>query len=145
MRRVTLHKKWIWLVGIIVLIAVPASILMIRALSSSPGAPCNKPANTTGVIDSIVKDNTTGYGTLRLYDPTQKTFPPGMGRVSLVIRVERSTRIFRQPGAICQALQQASFSDLRPGQSLKIWSSSGIMITTYPGQLQDISYIVILP
>ena len=145
MQRVTLHKKWLWLAGILVVLAVPASVVIFRALSSSPNGPCGKAANATGVVDSIVKDGATGYGSVRLYDPAQKTFPPGMGRVSLVIRVESSTRIFRQPGVACQALQQVSFGELRPGQTLKIWSSSGIMITTYPSQLQDISDIVIVP
>lgn len=140
MRRVTLHNKWIWLAGILVLVAGTASVLAFRALNSSPGALCGKAANATGVIDSI---GTSGM--VRLYDPAQKAFPSGMGRVSLVIRVESSTRIYRQPGATCQGLQQVSFSDLRPGQTLKVWSSSGIMLETYPGQLLDISDIVILP
>jgi hypothetical protein len=140
MRRVTLHNKWIWLTGILVLLAIPASVLAFRALNSSPGALCGKAANATGVIDSIVKG-----GVVRLYDPTQKTLPSSMGRVSLVIRVEPSTRIFRQTGAACQGLQQVSFSELRPGQTLKIWSSSGMMLQTYPGQLLDISDIVIVP
>lgn len=136
----TLHNKWVWLAGILVLLAIPASVLAFRALNSSPGALCGKATSATGVIDSI-----GAGGVVRLYDPAQKTLPPDMGRVSLVIKVESSTRIFRQPVAACQGLQQVSFNELRPGQTLKIWSSSGIMLQTYPGQLLDISDIVILP
>ncbi|HTD18540.1 MAG TPA: hypothetical protein VK667_03315 [Ktedonobacteraceae bacterium] len=142
MRRILSPKVWIPLVVSVLLIAVPISVLMMRSNHSSPESPCSKLENGDGIIDSI--DRRSGYGVLKLYDPTQKTFPPGMGRVNLLVTVDASTRIFRQQGTVCHVLQRVSFHDLKVGQKLKVWSRSGIVLTTYPAQLTDPSDIVVV-
>lgn len=93
MRRIQSPKVWIPLVVIVLLIAVPVSVLVAHSVHSSPDPLCSKPENADGIIDSI--DRVSGYGVVKLYDPTQKTFPPGLGRVSLLVTVDASTRIFR--------------------------------------------------
>jgi len=142
MRRIQSPKIWIPLVVIVLLIVVPIYVTVIRSVHASPDHFCSKLENGDGVIDSI--DRSSGYGVLKLYDPAQKTFPPGLGRVNLLVTVDASTRIFRQQGTVCQMLQSVSFRDLRVGQKLKVWSRSGIVITTYPAQLTDPSDIVIV-
>ena len=148
MRRIWSPKVWIPLVVSVLLIAVPISVLMMRSVHSSleshssPESLCSKPENGDGTIDSI--DRRSGYGVLKLYDPTQKTFPPGMSRVNLLVTVDASTRIFRQQGTVCHVLQRVSFHDLKVGQKLKVWSRSGIVLTTYPAQLTDPSDIVVV-
>jgi hypothetical protein len=145
MQRLRSLKIGIPLVIIVLLIGVPISVLVIRSVHSSHSLPdlfCSKPENGDGIIDST--DRSSGYEVLKLYDPAQKTFPPGLGRVNLLVRVDASTRIFRQQGTGCQVLQRVSLSDLRVGQKLKVWSKSGIVLTTYPAQLTDPSDIVIV-
>jgi len=145
MQHLRSRKIWILLVVIVLLIGVPISVLVIRSLHSSYSSPdpfCSKPENGDGVIDST--DRSSGYEVLKLYDPAQKTFPAGSGRVNLLVRVDSSTRIFRQQGTGCQVLQRVSLRDLSVGQKLKVWSKSGIVLTTYPAQLTDPSDIVIV-
>ena len=142
MRRLRSLTIWIPLVVIVLLIGVPLSVLVIRSLHSSPDPFCRKLENGDGIIDSI--DRSSGPEVLKLYDPAQKTFPAGLGRVNLLVTVDASTRIFRQQGTGGQVLQRVSLRDLRVGQKLKVWSTSGIVITAYPAQLTDPSDIVIV-
>jgi hypothetical protein len=142
MRRIQSPKIWIPLVVIVLLMVVSISVLVIRSVHVSPDTPCSKPENGDGVIDSI--DQSSGHEVLKLYDPAQKSFPPGLGRVNLLVTVDASTHIFRQQGTGCQMLQSVSFGDLKVGQKLKVWSRSGIVLTTYPAQLNDPSDIVIV-
>src|SRR5258708_8965967 len=157
MHRIRSPKVEMLLVVIVCLIAVPVSILAIRVASSSsalyplvpavsssptPDPLCSKSENGEGVIDII--DRVGDYGVLKLYDPTQKTFPPGLGRVNLIVRVDASTHIFRQQGTICQTRHLGSFRDLKAGLKLKVWSKSGVVLTTYPALIPDASDIVIV-
>ena len=157
MHRIRSPKVGMLLVVIVCLIVVPVSILAIRVASPSsapyplvravsllptPDLLCSKRENGEGVIDII--DSVGDYGVLKLYDPTQKTFPPGLGRVNLIVRVGASTHIFRQQGTTCQTLHMGSFRDLKAGQKLKVWSKSGVVLTTYPALIPDASDIVIV-
>jgi len=156
MHRIRSPKVGMLLVVIVCLIAVPVSILAIRVASSfalypfvpavssspTPDPLCSKSENGEGVIDII--DRVGDYGVLKLYDPTQKTFSPGLGRVSLIVRVDASTHIFRQQGTICQTRHLGSFRDLKAGLKLKVWSKSGVVLTTYPALIPDASDIVIV-
>ncbi|WP_374226848.1 DUF3221 domain-containing protein [Ktedonobacter sp. SOSP1-85] len=48
-----------------------------------------------------------------------------------------------QQGTACHTAQRRSLSDLKVGQKVKVWSSSGITTLSYPGQLQDVTDVVI--
>jgi hypothetical protein len=109
-------KGWILLAVIMLLIAIPVAVLVARSIPPSPDPLCSKPDNANGIIESI--DRIADDGLVKLYDPTQKTFPPALGRVSLLVTVDASTRIFRQQGTVCQVLRRVAFRDLIPIRNL---------------------------
>ena len=59
-----------------------------------------------------------------------------------IIVVNPFVHVSRQQGAICAA-QRGSLSDLKVGQTVDVWSR-GIMLTSYPGVLLDVTDVVIL-
>ena len=141
MRQLRSPKIWIPLIVVVFLIGIPLLyVFVIRPLQASLDPICGKHEDANEVIDSL----DAGARLIKLYDPTKNVNIPGLGRVDLIVRVEASTRIWRQQGPRCQDVQAVSFSDLRAGQKIKVWSRSGILITTYPGQLTDASDIVIV-
>jgi hypothetical protein len=104
-------------------IAIPISLVFIRPLLESQ---CDKETNFTGVIDSIDQV----HGVVKLYDPNAHVKPlPGFGRVGLVVTADTATRIFQQQGAECQGV---SFSALKVGQRLKVWSRYEAIPAIYP-------------
>lgn len=104
-------------------IAIPISLVLIRPLLESQ---CDKETNFTGVIDSIDQEQ----GVVKLYDPNAHVTPlPGFGRVGLVVTADTATRIFQQQGTECQGV---SFSALKVGQRLKVWSRYEAIPAIYP-------------
>jgi hypothetical protein len=131
--------------------STPSPISTATQPSQEIASLCSKPENGDGIIVKIDKVSTTGNAggngalvLLSLDDPTQKTSATGLGRVNLIVTVLASTHIFWQHGTNCQTLQAASLPDLKVGQKLKVWSQSGIVLTSYPGQIRDTSAIVIV-
>jgi hypothetical protein len=104
-------------------IAIPISLVFIRPLLEPQ---CDKETNFTGVIDSIDQV----HGVVKLYDPNAHVTPlPGFGRVGLVVTADTATRIFQQQGTECQGV---SFSALKVGQRLKVWSRYEAIPAIYP-------------
>ena len=104
-------------------IAIPISLVFIRPLLEPQ---CDKETNFTGVIDSVDQV----HGVVKLYDPNAHVTPlPGFGRVGLVVTADTATRIFQQQGTECQGV---SFSALKVGQRLKVWSRYEAIPAIYP-------------
>jgi len=78
--------------------------------------------------------------------PAFATVLPQGGKVDLLVTVLSSTRLFRQVGSFnCATIQHASLRDLKPGQALQIWAYTPGIYASYPGQIPDMSDILILP
>ena len=146
MRRIRSPKVGIPLIIALLLLAVLAVPALARH-SLAPPSPCSKQPFGSGVIVSIDtgKNQSSSKGditrALRLHDPTQAS-DSSLAGVNLVVDVQASTRIFRQQGSECIPV---SFSDLKAGQRVEIWSKSGTAYNTYPGQIGDTSDIIIVP
>jgi hypothetical protein len=114
------------IIVLVLAIAIPIALVYLRPLLEPQ---CDKQTNFTGVIDSIDQ----AHGVIKLYDPNANITPlPGFGRVGLVVTADASTRIFQQQGTDCQT---ASFSALKVGQRLKVWSRYEAIPAIYPIQI----------
>ena len=146
MNSLRLRKGWV-LVFVIVSVLI-ASLLVTRTFVGkivstevSPDSLCSIPEQGEETIDSITN------GEIKLYSAAtgQKTPLPNIGRVDLVARIMPYTLIFQQPGSACQHLQARTVQDLKPGQRVRVWSKSGVVLTSYPGMIPDTSFILIMP
>ena len=114
-------------------IAIPISLVLIRPLLESQ---CDKETNFTGVIDSIDQV----HGVVKLDDPNAHVTPlPGFGRVGLVVSADTATRIFQQQGTECQVV---SFSALKVGQRLKVWSRYEAIAAIYPTSITASNVVI---
>ena len=145
MQRLRSPRVWIPLSITLLLLAVLAVPALARHSLLHP-SPCSKQAFASGVIVRIDtgKNQSSTKGdsarALRLHDPTQAS-DTSLAGVNLVVGVNDATRIFRQQGRECKP---ASFSDLKAGQKVAVWSKSGTELNSYPGQIRDTSDIVIV-
>jgi len=115
-------------------IAIPISLVLIRPLLESQ---CDKETNFTGVIDSIDQV----HGVVKLDDPNAHVTPlPGFGRVGLVVSADTATRIFQQQGTECQGV---SFSALKVGQRLKVWSRYETIPAIYPTSITASDVVIV--
>lgn len=60
------------------------------------------------------------------------------------IGVNAFVHVSMQQGTACHPAQQRSFSDLKVGPTVKVWSRSGRTLLSSPGQLEDGTEVVIL-
>lgn len=138
LRFLRLPKIWIPLLLIALALIGSLAFLFLPRLIASTRAPCSK-ENLAGVIKTISPPSKAGSTHIGLVTPGNTR-----GDIDMVINVDSSVRLFLQRGTACSAVQQGSLSDLKIGQTIKIWSNSGIVITTYPGVLTDVTDVVIL-
>jgi type II secretory pathway pseudopilin PulG len=145
MRRIRSPKVWIPL-SIILLLLAGLAVPALARHSFRQASLCSKQAFASGIIVRIDtgKNQSNPKGdsarALRLHDPTQAS-DPSLAGVNLVVGVTDATRIFRQQGS---EYNPASFSDLKAGQKVAVWSKSGTALNSYPGQIRDTSDIVIV-
>ncbi|HEY0752438.1 MAG TPA: hypothetical protein VGD98_00545 [Ktedonobacteraceae bacterium] len=141
LRHFSFPKIWILLVIACVLIGSLAALFLPRFMASVQ-APCSK-ENLTATIQTISPRSATGSTTLGL-----NTLGKGnrgiFGGVDTDISVDAFVHVYMQQGTACHTAQRGSLSDLKVEQKVKIWSSSGITLTSYPGWLEDVTDIVIL-
>ena len=122
------------IIVLVLVIAIPISLVFIRPLLESQ---CDKQTNFTGVIDSIDQV----HGVVKLYNPNANITPlPGFGRVGLIVTADASTRIFQQQGAECQSV---SFSALKVGQRLKVWSRYEAIPAIYPTPITASDIVIV--
>ncbi len=122
------------MIVLVLVIAIPILLVFIRPLLESQ---CDKQTNFTGVIDSIDQV----HGVVKLYEPNANITPlPGFGRVSLIVTADASTRIFQQQGTNCLA---ASFSALKVGQRLKVWSRYAAIPAIYPTPITASDIVIV--
>lgn len=122
------------IVVLILVIAVPIAFVFIRPLLQPQ---CDKQTNFTGVIDSIDQ----AHGIVKLYNPNSNITPlPGIGRVGLIVTADASTRIFQQLGTECQSV---SFSALKVGQRLKVWSRYEVIPAIYPTPITASDIVIV--
>ena len=137
LRFLRLPKIWIPLLLIVLVFISLVAFLFLPQLIASTRAPCSK-ENLTGVIKTISQSE-NGSIHIGLVTPGNTN-----GNVDMVINVDRSLHLYLQRGTTCSAAQQGPLSDLKAGQTIKVWSSSGVVLTTYPGVLTDVTDVVIL-
>jgi hypothetical protein len=122
------------IVVLLLVIAIPISFVFIRPLLEPQ---CSKETNFTGVIDSIDQV----HGIVKLYNPNSNITPlPGFGRVGLIVTADASTRIFQQQGTACPAV---SFSALKVGQRLKVWSRYEAIPAIYPTPITASDIVIV--
>jgi hypothetical protein len=137
LRHFSSPKIWIPLVITFVLIGTLTALFLPR-LRVSMQVPCGK-ENLTGTVQTISPVSETGETSIGLI-----TQGHTQGRVDTLISINSFVHVSMQQGTACNTAQRRSLSDLKVGQTVKVWSSSGITLTSYPGQLQDVTDVVIL-
>ncbi|HEY1351457.1 MAG TPA: hypothetical protein VGF67_17695 [Ktedonobacteraceae bacterium] len=130
-------KIWRPLLLAIVLL-VSLTTLLLSWLSAGMQVPCSK-EDLTGTIQTIAPGSETGSTTIGLAAQGQTR-----GGVDMRFSVRSFVHVYVQQGKVCQTVQRRSVGDLRIGQTVKAWSSSGITLLSYPGWLEDVTDVVIL-
>jgi ABC-type multidrug transport system fused ATPase/permease subunit len=130
-------KIWIPLLIAFVLSGSLTALFLPRFMTSMQ-VPCGK-ENLTGTVQTI--DSASENGSTMIGLITQGNT---QGRVDTFISVNSFVHIYMQQGTACRTAQQGSLSDLKVGQTVRVWSSSGATLQSYPGQLLDVTDVVIL-
>lgn len=133
-----LPKIWIPLLLVVLALIGLLAVAFLPRLIASTQAPCSK-ENLAGMIKTLPPSSEAGSTSIGLVTPGNTR-----GDVDMVINVDRSIHVYTQRGTDCSAAQRRSFSELKVGQTIKVWSSSGIVLTTYPGILTDVTDVVII-
>ena len=140
-RRLSFLTIWIPLLMAFVLLGSLAALFLPR-LMASVQAPCSG-ENLRGTIQTISPGSEPGSTTVGLN--TLGTVNRHLfSGVDTQISVTSSVQVYLQQETACSTAQRGSLSDLNVGQRVKVWSSSGITLTSYPGWLEDVTDIVIL-
>jgi hypothetical protein len=141
LRPLSCSTIWIPLLIALVLIGSLTALFLPR-LMASVQAPCSK-ENLTGTIQTISPGSETGSTTIGLLTQGRGNMRIQDG-VDMRISVHSSVHVYLQQGTACHTAQRGSLSDLKVGQMVKVWSSSGITLTSYPGWLEDVTDLAIL-
>ena len=130
----------LWMTFVLIALSLIGSLIALlpARLMASMYVPCSK-ENLTGTVQTISPGSETGSITIGLI-----TQGNTQGRVDTLISVNSFVHVYMQQGIACHTAQRRSLSALKVGQTVKVWSSSGIILTSYPGQLQDVTDVVIL-
>jgi len=89
------------------------------------------------------KETIYGGNIVSIERPVVKLHNPKEGQsdnVSMVVTVDNSTHIYRQQGNSCR---EVMFSDLKVGQSLKVFSRYDMIIAIYPVPITASAIVIV--
>jgi hypothetical protein len=116
------------------------ALFLLRPMDSVR-APCQG-ENLSGTILTLSPGPGPGSLTIGLNTEGEGT-GPFAGGIDMRISLKASVHVYLHQGIACYTARRESLSDLKVGQTVRAWSSSGITLESYPGWLEDVTDLVI--